>query len=437
MLTASSEIVLRVEGVSKKYTVGTASVPPRGLRHVIEQGLGAPSLWLRNRLGAAPTGNEPASPFKREDESSQRSVSSEFYALKEASFDVARGDILGIVGPNGAGKSTLLKLLSRITEPTAGRIGIKGRMASLLEVGTGFHPELTGRENIFLNGAILGMTKAQIRRRFDDIAAFAEVDEFLDVPVKYYSSGMYVRLAFAVAAHLEAELLVVDEVLAVGDASFQKKCLGKMDEVAQSGRTVLLVSHNLGAVRRMCTAALWLDRGAIRARGLPAEVIASYIEAETRHRDKSPLRSGYAQLAIGINSGGTEGPGTVSMGKPMRIVASLSVDRPVRRAAVEIGIESIAGERVITFDSNSQHPHPWKIDRSARLVVDWPECILCPGIFRVVCIFYDNNHVAAVWHNAGDLTVLESDFFGTHRIPRSTYPSKVVTKAHWRIEETA
>src|SRR5262249_43592020 len=187
----------------------------------------------------------------------------EFWALKDVSFEVKRGEVVGIIGRNGAGKSTLLKVLSRVTEPSTGRVTIKGRVASLLEVGTGFHQELTGRENIYLNGAILGMTRAEIRRKFDEIVAFAEVEKFLDTPVKRYSSGMYVRLAFAVAAHLDPEILIVDEVLAVGDAEFQRKCLGKMGEVARGGRTVLFVSHNLPAVTNLCNDLITLAHGNI------------------------------------------------------------------------------------------------------------------------------------------------------------------------------
>jgi lipopolysaccharide transport system ATP-binding protein len=202
----------------------------------------------------------------------------DFHALRDVTFDVDPGDRLGIIGRNGAGKSTLLKILSRITEPSAGRVHLRGRVASLLEVGTGFHPELTGRENIFLNGAILGMTRAEIRRKFDEIVAFSEVERFLDTPVKRYSSGMYVRLAFAVAAHLEPEILVIDEVLAVGDAQFQKKCLGKMEDVSkQGGRTVLFVSHNMGVVAQLCNKAMLLDAGRIAATGKTDAVIDSYI----------------------------------------------------------------------------------------------------------------------------------------------------------------
>lgn len=201
----------------------------------------------------------------------------EFWALKDVSFEVGQGERIGIIGRNGAGKSTLLKILSRITEPTTGRVTMRGRVASLLEVGTGFHPELTGRENVFLSGAILGMGRAEIRRKFDEIVDFAEIEKFLDTPVKRYSSGMYVRLAFAVAAHLEPQILLVDEVLAVGDAAFQKKCLGKMGEVAGEGRTVLFVSHNMAAVSRLCERVIWLDQGGVRAMGLASRVVEQYV----------------------------------------------------------------------------------------------------------------------------------------------------------------
>ena len=202
----------------------------------------------------------------------------EFWALKDVNIDIQQGDRVGIIGRNGAGKSTLLKILSRITEPTTGKVSIKGRVASLLEVGTGFHPELTGRENIYLNGAILGMSKADIKRKFDEIAAFAEVDKFLDTPVKRYSSGMYVRLAFAVAAHLEQEVLIVDEVLAVGDAQFQKKCIGRMNEISHLGRTILFVSHNFPAVQRLCNKGILLESGKVKYQGETSIVLSQYMQ---------------------------------------------------------------------------------------------------------------------------------------------------------------
>ena len=214
-------------------------------------------------------------PFRKAPQSGP-SASEDLWALRDVSFDVHQGEVVGIIGRNGAGKSTLLKVLSRITEPTEGRVRLRGRVASLLEVGTGFHPELTGRENVFLNGAILGMSRAEIRRKFDEIVAFAEVERFMDTPVKRYSSGMYVRLAFAVAAHLEPEILIVDEVLAVGDAEFQRKCIGRMQRVAGHGRTVLFVSHNLNAVRSLCARAVWLDAGSVVMAGLTDEVADAY-----------------------------------------------------------------------------------------------------------------------------------------------------------------
>ncbi len=208
-----------------------------------------------------------------------------FWAIKDLSFEVAPGEILGIIGPNGAGKSTLLKILSRITSPTEGRIELRGRVASLLEVGTGFHPDLTGRDNIYLNGTFLGMRKRETDRKFDEILDFAEVERFIDTPVKRYSSGMYVRLAFAVAAHLESEILLVDEVLAVGDANFQRKCLGKLDDIAQLGRTVLFVSHNLAAVQRLCKRAILLQNGRLADQGPVTNVVREYLRASAADTD--------------------------------------------------------------------------------------------------------------------------------------------------------
>ena len=211
----------------------------------------------------------------------------EFWALRDVSFDIRPGEVTGIIGRNGAGKSTLLKILSRITEPTTGEVRLGGRVASLLEVGTGFHPELTGRENVFLNGTILGMSRSEIRRKFDEIVAFAEVEKFLDTPVKRYSSGMYMRLAFAVAAHLEPEILIVDEVLAVGDAEFQKKCLGKMGDVARGGRTVLFVSHNMSAVQALCSKAILLQGGQVERMGATGPIVAEYL---ARMEPLAPVR---------------------------------------------------------------------------------------------------------------------------------------------------
>ncbi len=255
-----SEIALQVDHLGKYYRIDT----------------------VRERYGSLKDSvvSLAKAPFRAAAGKAVRRSKQEFWALRDVSFHLNEGTILGVIGRNGAGKSTLLKILSRITEPTTGRVEITGRVGSLLEVGTGFHPELTGLENIYLNGAILGMTRAEIERKRDEIIAFAEIEKFLETPVKFYSSGMYMRLAFAVAAHLEPEILLVDEVLAVGDAAFQKKCIGKMDDVAKDGRTILFVSHNMNAIQRLCSKCILLEDGHITAFGNTAEVVSKYLAEE-------------------------------------------------------------------------------------------------------------------------------------------------------------
>lgn len=262
-------IAIKVENVSKRYII----------RHEKQSGHHRYETLSDTLVeGGKNIIHKIRHPFKSSESVSNRE---EFWALKDINFEINQGDKVGIIGRNGAGKSTLLKILSRITEPTSGKIHINGRIASLLEVGTGFHPELTGRENIFLNGAILGMSRKEIKAKFDEIVAFAEVEKFLDTPVKRYSSGMYVRLAFAVAAHLEPEILVVDEVLAVGDAEFQKKCLGKMEDVGQQGRTVLFVSHNMSSIQQLCNKGIMLQGGTIADSGTIEKVVKSYLSASS------------------------------------------------------------------------------------------------------------------------------------------------------------
>jgi lipopolysaccharide transport system ATP-binding protein len=246
-------VAIRATGISKRYKLGQ-----------------------RERYGSL---RESMSRFFSNPFASKEADPGTLWALKDVNFEIAERQAVGLIGRNGAGKSTLLKVLSRITEPTAGEVTIHGRVGSLLEVGTGFHPELSGRDNIFLNGALLGMKRQEIKRKFDEIVAFAEIEKFLDTPVKHYSSGMYMRLAFAVAAHLEPEILLVDEVLAVGDAAFQRKCLGKMEDVAHSGRTVVFVSHNMGAVNSLCSRAIWVDKGQIREEGPAQQIVAHYLDS--------------------------------------------------------------------------------------------------------------------------------------------------------------
>src|ERR1700731_2958626 len=268
-----SDIVIRAEGLGKRYRRGLTG-PPETLRDTLTRIVGSPLVAMR------------------------RPTQEYFWALRDVGLEVRHGEVLGLIGRNGAGKTTLLKILSRITRPTAGWAEIHGRVRSLLEVGTGFHGELSGRENTYLSGSILGMSKSEIDRKFDEIVAFAEIDKFVDTPVTDYSSGMYVRLAFSVAAHLEPDILLVDEVLAVGDASFQKKCLGKMGDVAKQGRTIVLVSHQMNQMRRLCDRVVWVDAGSVRVTGDPHQVISLYESAMSRgERNDELVERGIAAKA--------------------------------------------------------------------------------------------------------------------------------------------
>jgi lipopolysaccharide transport system ATP-binding protein len=331
-----SDAIIRAEGLGKKYVIG----------HQVESGgyLSLRDVWARSarNLWRKTTDLARGRPVVG------GNVTEEIWVLDAVNFAIQRGESVGIIGRNGAGKSTLLKILSRITEPSAGRVTIKGRVASLLEVGTGFHPELTGRENIYLNGAILGMARSEIKRQFDEIVAFAEVEKFLDTPVKRYSSGMYVRLAFAVAAHLEPEILVVDEVLAVGDAQFQKKCLGKMGEVAQEGRTVLFVSHNMGAVQGLCRRAIWLDMGRVVGDGDARAVIGRYINSANDNflQHSRQERSGHEELTIEhvvLRNERGEPVLSLSPGEDVRIDIHYTASRPIPRPYFWISIDSQFG----------------------------------------------------------------------------------------------
>ncbi len=336
--------IIKVENLGKKYILthqqrepytALRDVMANGFRKMVNRGVVQP--W--KRLFAGSTIQQLPSSTKEA-----------FWALKDVSFEIARGDRVGIIGRNGAGKSTLLKVLSRITEPTEGRVRIRGRVASLLEVGTGFHPELTGRENIFLNGAVLGMTKAEIKRKFDEIVAFAEVEKFLDTPVKHYSSGMYVRLAFAVAAHLEPEILVVDEVLAVGDAQFQKKCLGKMEDVStKEGRTVIFVSHNMAALQALCTKALQLENGRLVGEGAVNEQMGKYLESLKVDCGLSPAGPRKMGPNLIINKFQLT-PNPVESGNDQEFFIEISSDKSDRIDSLVILIYSSLGARVSILD---------------------------------------------------------------------------------------
>jgi lipopolysaccharide transport system ATP-binding protein len=372
-----SEPIITVENLSKCYVLGHQTANGDGLRHVLENALRAPRQWFAER---------------REHRAAARE---EFWALKDVSFEIQPGAVVGVIGRNGAGKSTLLKIMSRITEPTSGRVTLDGRVASLLEVGTGFHQELTGRENIFLNGAILGMSKAEITRKFDEIVAFSEVEKFLDTPVKRYSSGMYVRLAFAVAAHLEPEVLIVDEVLAVGDAAFQQKCIGKMQDVSKQGRTVLFVSHNMQAVVTLCHTAVWLQGGRVLEIGPARDIAGKYIlkhalegtDANVPLIDRPRTGSGAAKFTrltiIPLDADGQPCEHIVT-GTAVRIELEITAEKLLREANVAVTIYDTGNYRLIDVNTALKGEFlSLTPGATARVTFTIEELLLKPGRYVV------------------------------------------------------
>jgi ABC-type polysaccharide/polyol phosphate transport system ATPase subunit len=369
-----NDIVIHAEDLGKLYHLGKAQQRHNTLRDALAAGLRAPLGWFRR--GARPTDTNPT-----------------IWALRDVSFDIKRGDAVGIRGRNGAGKSRLLKILSRITEPTEGGVDIRGRVGSLLEVGTGFHPELTGRENIYLNGAILGMRRSEIMRKFDEIVSFAEIEKFLDTPVKRYSSGMYVRLAFAVAAHLEPEILVVDEVLAVGDLAFQKKCLGKMEDVAGGGRTVLFVSHNMNAIQRLCSSCMMLDQGQLIAYADTAEVVMRYVSTSSNTvppadwidlATMSRRGTGRAHFTGIWYSGDDEAvdyqPYTDG---PLEVSLAISSDAPRTAGSIAVTLYDEYGTKLVNADTIT-HGEGVSLREGRNIVrIRIRELHLNPGMYRV------------------------------------------------------
>jgi lipopolysaccharide transport system ATP-binding protein len=430
-----SDIAIHVSGLSKLYKIGKLQRRHDTLRDRIAD-TRLLNLFKR-RNGSASTGqvegSVAASPHL------PVPASDILWALKDVSFEVKRGEVVGIIGRNGAGKSTLLKILSRITEPTEGYADINGRIASLLEVGTGFHPELTGRENIFLNGSIMGMRRAEIVKKFDEIVAFSEVEQFIDTPVKHYSSGMYIRLAFAVAAHLDPEILLVDEVLAVGDAAFQKKCLGKMGDVAKEGRTVLFVSHNMGAVQSLCTKAFWIDHGEIMASGSPGDIVDLYIKQSasegnesTRGRRKPTAdRLRISALRILDHEGNqTE---TVSAGDSLSIEVDFESFSEVQNPIFLFLIRDKAGtpiSLVSSFDSYGATP---KISVGGTTKVLVKDINLLPGDYRIDVIVEIYGERLDWIEGAFHLSVVPSLFYSTGRFPPSGF-GVVCFKCHWSME---
>lgn len=417
--------IISVENLSKKYIIGHQRKERyTALRDVLVESV---------RHGV----NKLLHPFSEPDDVTHE----EFWALKDISFDIQQGDRVGVIGRNGAGKSTLLKVLSRITEPTGGRVKINGRVASLLEVGTGFHPELTGRENIFLNGAILGMKRSEIYRKFDEIVEFAEVEQFLDTPVKRYSSGMYVRLAFAVAAHLEPEVLIVDEVLAVGDAQFQKKCLGKMRDVGTEGRTVILVSHNMAAISSLCTKGVVLSKGLLEFTGSVDDSISKYLAQSSISRSftRPKKQANHSDADVEITDFkffSQDNDDTVVCGKEARFEISYNASKPNLTIQFLVGIYDIYNTCILFLDSEALGLSSKGLPAVGKILGRLTnEFSLFPGVYTINVAAFIHGELVDHVPNALELVVQEGDFFGTGRWPRGK--PLVLVKQDWSIEVDA
>lgn len=400
-----SAIAIRAEGLSKKYRISEGNRAYENLREFLTAG-------FRNFLAR----------------DGARGGLDTVWALRDVSFEIPQGQVVGVIGRNGAGKSTLLKILSRITEPTEGRAEIHGRVGSLLEVGTGFHPELSGRENIYLNGAILGMRKREIDRKFEEILAFSETERFVDTPVKRYSSGMQVRLAFAVAAHLEPEILIVDEVLAVGDVAFQRKCLGKMSSVAQEGRTILFVSHNMSAVQNLCTRGILIRRGGVAFDGTAEQAVTKYLQELVQPTESpfgaNPHRSGDGSFRFTasrvLDEDGRE-PSHLVAGRPTSFEFAYENRIAARRARVDFTLYNQFGTAVANFNMDLTGYIPEGLGRRGKFICHVPNVPLPLGEYRGAVAAYVGGRQTDYVPNAVLFRVESSTFFATGRTPPSYY----------------
>ena len=415
-----SKPIISAEGLGKAYFLGQKVDKSLTFRDAVAAAFKAPLKKLKARIGE-PTDSADT-----------------FWAIRNISFEMQEGEVLGLIGRNGAGKSTLLKVLSRITEPTEGRAVLRGRVASLLEVGTGFHPELTGRENIFLNGAILGMSRAEITRKFDQIVEFAEVSKFLDTQVKRYSSGMYVRLAFAVAAHLEPEILIVDEVLAVGDASFQKKCLGKMGDVAKEGRTILFVSHNMDAVASLCTHTLLVERGTVGEKISPDEGIKKYLSLSNDGNDlplqDKPRWQNHKRppVFVGLKVTGGKGHRNVTdVGGSVTFEIEVANCDDVKTGGMcGVALCNDRGQRIAFFHTVYQAGFTFKGTSHGTFTCTVPSVSLVPNTYFIELVMADGYGIIEKVERADRLDIVYSDVLNTGRVPNHTQ-GYVVWPAEW------
>lgn len=354
----------------------------------------------------------------------------DFWALQDVCFDIEQGEKVGIIGRNGAGKSTLLKIISQITEPTGGEMRISGRVTSLLEVGTGFHPELSGRENIFLNGTILGMTRREIQSKFDEIVAFSEIEKFIDTPVKRYSSGMYVRLAFAVAAHLDTEILIIDEILAVGDLAFQNKCFGKMEEVGKAGRTVVIVSHNMSAIKRLTNSAILIDQGKIIQNGETEACINKYLEISRIKDDQIKLSFSDQTFEMSCMDDNGKITNNFPPGSDIKFMLNFDCDNTLSNIDFHIAIYTSENHRLTTLSSRVQSPAPFDL-KQTTITADWKQCPLAPGRYHVALGIYQNGYYQTSWERIMEINIDESDYYNTGKMPEP-WMGPLLTHCNWK-----
>ena len=428
-----SKIAIRAENLSKQYAIGVAGPSYGTLRDSLVDGLR--KLLQRN----SHTKFRRAVKRLYGQSTDATELDKSIWALKDISFEVKQGEVVGIIGRNGAGKSTLLKLLSRITEPTTGLAEIHGRVGALLDVGTGFHAELTGRENIYLNAAILGMKRVEIDRKFDEIVAFAEVEKFIDTPVKHYSSGMYLRLAFAVAAHLEPEILIVDEVLAVGDAMFQKKCLGKMENVTKEGRTVLFVSHSMTAIQSLCDRVLWLDAGKLIDEGPTQKVVQHYLQStvstESIPLDQRGDRVGDGSVRLVSFSIESTDPDKVI--RPMsclKVTLHYRSERPLRSPIFMVEIYDYTNVGIFVLNSDAVGGFPEVLPPEGCVACLTAPISLTPGRCYINLVILKGAAVADYVEHAGEFDVEADDVYGSGKVPSRDWVLCVL-KHEWLIED--
>jgi lipopolysaccharide transport system ATP-binding protein len=422
--------IIEAAHLSKKFQLGTVRSREDSLRETLVHGLRASWQALRRGWGGSAISSGPEW----------------MWALHDVNFRIEQGDVVGIIGANGAGKSTLLKILSRITDPTEGYVRLRGRVSSLLEIGTGFHPDLTGRENVFMNGAMLGMTKAEIESKFDEIVAFAELEKFLDTPVKHYSSGMYVRLGFAVAAHLDPEVLIVDEVLAVGDIAFQKKCLGKMGQFGKRGRTILFVSHNIPAVLNLCQKGIVLEQGRLTFEGDAKSAVDYYVGAVSLEERRSashivdlwnaggrlPQYQPWLRKLEVYSGDGNPFRGEMPIGATIRVHVEFELRETVTNFDIRVNFVNLYGQVIFAARSSYEPKRVWGPQSGVQeFVCGIPELLLTPGEYRIETGLVLDDKCVDYVEDAYRLKVLGSDFYGTGKIPSLGF---FVHEQHWFLK---